>query len=109
MSEQQDWLTVLRQQCEKSSQARVAKRLQLSTATISQVLNGTYGGGLDRIQARVEGVFMGVCVECPVLGEIPRDQCVREQGKPFAATNPVRVALYRACRDSCQHSFIREE
>lgn len=95
-----DWLRVLRRECERpgSSQAAVSKLLDLSAATINQVLQGKYKGNVRRIQSRVEGLFMGARVTCPVIGEIPRQKCVEHQSRRgFAATNPMRVQLHKTC------------
>lgn len=98
-------LDLLRAACQRSSQSAVARRLRdasgngyPSDTVISQALSGKYPGRLDRLEALVAGLYGGAKVACPVLGEIGRDQCDRHQHAPFAATNPIRVALYRACR-----------
>jgi hypothetical protein len=69
-----------------------------SETLISQVLSGKYKGRTARLQRLVEGYYLGATVACPVLGEITRDACDHEQRKPFYATNPQRIALFRACR-----------
>jgi len=93
-----DWLTVLTRECSATSQQAVAKRMGLSGATINQVLKGKYKGNLRRIQSRVEGAFMAARVDCPVIGDIPRDQCItHQQRRRFAATNPLRVQLHKTC------------
>jgi hypothetical protein len=92
-----DWLTVLREQCARSSQAAVAKQLKYSPAVVNQVLKGTYRGDLNSVQRAVEGALMGLTVECPIVGEIARNRCLEFQKHPFAATNPFRVQLSRSC------------
>ena len=42
-------------------------------------------------------------VACPVLGVLGRNECLREQAADFSAANPLRVQLYRACRNGCPH------
>jgi hypothetical protein len=92
------WLTVLAGECTRTSQVAVAKRLGLSGATINQVLKGKYKGNLPRIRSRVEGAYMAARVDCPVIGDIPRDQCItHQQRRRFAATNPLRVQLHKIC------------
>ena len=44
----------------------------------------------------VENAYLGATVACPVLGEIPREDCAAHQRRPFAATNP--VALHRGAQ-----------
>ncbi len=101
---QVDWIEVLRNACAKpSSQTRVAKRLGVSATLVSQVLSGTYEGRKDRIEARVRGELMREKVYCPVLEEISQRRCQDEQRREFAATNPLRVAVHKACRSGCPH------
>lgn len=85
------------------SQVKVAKMLGYSPATISQIMGGSYQGAMDKVLARVEEIFGTRTVECPVLGEIRIGRCVTERRAPFSAANPVRVRLYRACRN-CENN-----
>jgi DNA-binding transcriptional regulator YdaS (Cro superfamily) len=103
-----DWSAALREECEKTSQVAVARRLGISASTINQILKGVYKGNLTRFETLVRGELMRETVVCPVMGEITKRRCHDEQRRPFAVTNPVRVAVWRACRDGCPHSTIRE-
>lgn len=100
---QPDLLQLLRDKCAQLSQAEVARRLGYSPTAISQVLSGTYGGESSTILARVNEVFGSTVVSCPILGEISLGKCAEIRRRPFAATNPTRVALYRACRTCSQN------
>lgn len=100
-----EWLRILDAECIRlGSQAAVAEILRHGTAgfpspaTLSQVRSGKYKGDLKRIQAIVEGALMAKTVDCPVLGILGRDRCMQEQTRPFAATNPMRVQLFHACK-----------
>ena len=80
------------------SQTKVAKMLGYSSATISQVLGGTYQGALDKFLTRVEEIFGTEMVSCPVLGkDVLLGRCVQERRAPFSSANPLRVQFYRAC------------
>lgn len=103
-----DWMKALQDACKETSQAKVAVRLGVSSAMISQALKGKYPGSTETLKQRVEGALMGHVVACPVLGEIPANTCLDHQRAPFAATNAQRVRLYRACRSGCPNSR-REE
>lgn len=103
------WVEALRAECARTSQARTARRLGISASTVNQVLNGTYKADAARIEERIRGELMNERVLCPVMGEISKRKCVDVQALPFAATNPQRVALYKACRSGCPHSSLREE
>lgn len=107
-TDEKDWLAALRQACSKDSQAAVARRLGVSPATVSQVLKGSYKADLGGIEQRVRGALLGETVTCPILGDIKRNVCLDWQAKPFAATNELRVMLYRACRDGCPHSKLKQ-
>ena len=98
------WLDTLRQACEIEGQKAIAQRIGFSPTSVSQVLSGTYSADTKRIQAAVEGALMGARVDCPAIGDIPRQACIAHQRRKgrFAATNPTRVALAKACK-SCQH------
>ncbi|KMQ74032.1 LysR family transcriptional regulator [Marinobacter subterrani] len=104
-----NWLEALDQACQQSSQNRVARRLGVSAAMISQALKGKYPGDMTSLRKRVEGELLGASVDCPVLGRISVRECLDCQRQPFAATNAQRVRLYRACRSGCPNSAIEED
>lgn len=101
-----DWLVVLRAELKAIGLRCLAQRLGLSPTTVHQVLKGNYKGNLKRIEERVRGELMNKTVECPVLGEISARKCLDWQARPFAATNPTRVAVWKACRAGCKHSNL---
>jgi DNA-binding transcriptional regulator YdaS (Cro superfamily) len=102
---QPKWLRVLHEACSVHGQRRIAERLRVSQSALNQVLNGKYKAKLDKIEARVRGELMQETVLCPALAEISKRRCQDEQRRPFAATNPQRVAVYRACRSGCPLSM----
>lgn len=109
---QQDtqWLDVLRAACRapNSSQRLVSERLGYSCSVISQALAGKYRGDLKALRTKVEGVLMGLSVECPVVGDLPRNRCLDYQRQAFAATNHLRVQLSRSC-PTCPHNRSRQQ
>lgn len=102
-----DWLEALKNECLRTSQNKTAKRLRVSSAMVSQVLNGVYKGNIDTLKGRVMGELMGQKVDCPVLGNVPSIKCLENQKLSFPFSNPHRVKVYKACRDNCQHSKHR--
>ena len=98
-----DLMTLLNQKVAETSQAHVARLLGISDSAVSQLRSGTYKGAPDAILQRVREVFGDETVQCPVLGEIPLARCAEKRKLPFAATNPQRVALYRACQKCPQN------
>jgi len=102
MSTEADWIAVLRQTAQATTQSAVARVIGYSSAVVSQVLKGSYAGDTRRVQTAVEGALMGMTVECPAIGELRRDRCLDYQRQPFASTNPLRVQLSLTC-PSCPH------
>lgn len=103
-----DWMSLLRQAVTETSQGKVAARLGYSKAAINQVLNGSYTASTDAIARRVVEVYGDRDVACPVLGTLPLARCAEERARPFSASNPLRVRLFRACR-SCPNNPNRDE
>jgi len=103
----EEWHQELVKVAERLSQSQIAGRLDVSTAMVSQVLNGKYKAHrVSGFKEKFQGAFMGYCVNCPVVGELARDRCLEFQKREFCATNPTRVQLYHACRSGCEHSRI---
>lgn len=93
-----DWVLALAESAQKTSQRVTGDLIGYSPTTISEVISKRYRGDLGKIEEMVRGALMGATVMCPVLDEIGRDQCRREQSTPFRATNSTRARLRRACR-----------
>lgn len=91
------WMDALRQAACSDGQAAVARRIGYSPTVVSQVLSGKYQGDLRRVQRAVEGALLHATVDCPVLGDLPLQRCIEHQRGPKRFTNPMRVALSRAC------------
>jgi len=102
-----DWVRVLAENCDLSSQSKAAKRLGYSAATVSLVLAGTYSGDIAKVEMAVRGAYLAALVACPVLGDIPANDCLSHQRAPFAPTNHVRVALYRSCHGACAYASAK--
>lgn len=98
-----DWVAELARQCDVASQTQVAKAVGYSGAAISCVLRNKYAGDMGAVEKAVRGAFMAAVVDCPVLGELAANICLEHQRRPFAATNQMRVELYRACQ-RCPHA-----
>jgi len=93
-----DRMQLLREKCAELGQAEVARRLDYSPSTVNQALRGKYQGELDNLLTKVEEVYGCTMVKCPILGEISLGKCSENRKRPFAATNPLRVQLYRQCK-----------
>lgn len=95
-----DLLTMLKEAVTAAgSQSAVARRIGYSAPAVSQALSGTYAGDLATLLGRVEEIYGSRLVNCPVLAEIPITRCAVERKTAFSASNPVRVRLFKACRN----------
>ncbi|MBL4799808.1 MAG: hypothetical protein JKY50_20610 [Oleispira sp.] len=103
------WLSVLQEKCDLTSQRQVGDHLGVSNAVISQALKQKYPGDIISLEKKVRGAFMGETVNCPVLGELDLNKCLKNQGEKMSAVNPLRVQLYRACNGRCENSQIKVE
>lgn len=104
-----DWIDILAAECTRTSQKRAADLIGYSPAVVNQVLKGTYKGDMSAVEVAVKGALMHMTVDCPVIGTLPANRCLEYQRLPFAATNPQRVQLYRACRSGCPHSRLENK
>lgn len=101
------WIQQLASAVADTSRAAVARRMDVSRTSVSLLLKNDYPSpSTQKMQAKVEVLLSAV--ECPVLGEIPNEQCQKERKKPFIGSNPIRIQLYRACR-SCPNNPVCQE
>lgn len=80
------------------TQSAVAEALNVSPSLINQALKGKYRGDIESLEQRIRGVLLNVTVTCPVLGELSTKDCLDQQRRKIAFTNPLRVLLARACK-----------
>ena len=106
-----DWVEVLAQQADRTSQGVAGKAMGYSGSVVNAVLGGTYKGSLEAIEKAVRGRFMAQVVDCPILGEIASHICLDHQRKAvnFSMGSSVRVRLARHCKGPCPHSRIGKE
>lgn len=105
LNQRADWVIVLEEECKRTSQKKTADLIGYSPAVVNTVLKGTYKGDLSKVEDAVRGALMHKTLQCPIIGELATNRCLEYQKRPFAATNPQRVKLYRACR-SCPNNRI---
>lgn len=99
-----DWINALAEACDETSLRKTAAKLAVSPAIVSLAVNAKRDRvKLDFIKTRVEATLMITMVPCPVLGIIGRKKCLQEQAADFSPTNPLRVQLFRACRNGCRY------
>lgn len=93
-----DWLDELARFADASDLGVAGERIGYSRSAVSTVISGKYQGDLARVEQMVRGALMALTVECPILGDIGRDQCLTEQKEPFRATSRHRAQLFHACK-----------
>jgi len=101
-----DWIDALRQACAAESQHALAERLGYSDAVVSAVLRGKYRGDLARVEQQVRDVVLRPTVSCPLLGTITGAECVANQRIEHPTSNPLKQAIWRACRSGCPNSRL---
>lgn len=94
-----EWVASLAAECAASSQSKVAKKMGKSSSAINRVLHNTYGADTSVLEEAFLGVFRNARIECPALGTMPIHECRiwRAKAREFAAGNPLRLRMYRAC------------
>ncbi len=96
-----DWIKDLEKECEKSSQRRVAKSIGYSATTINMVIKGCYTGDLSAVETAFKVAFKDLKVECPILGIIKASICNKQQKMGLVTCNPLKIKIYKACRNNC--------
>lgn len=104
-----DWIVALAEACQRSSQAAVGRDLDVSGSMISQLLSRSYTASTGRIEDRVRGLLMRAVVDCPVMGELPTNQCQdwRRKASAVSLASPRAVVMCRACL-KCPHNQPKE-
>ncbi|MVO18262.1 hypothetical protein [Parasedimentitalea huanghaiensis] len=95
-----DWIMTLVKECDGSSQNKVATRLGISAAAVSQVIRKSYQGSYDNVAMRVREIYIGGNVDCPAIGAIASEICLhwRDEIRRGTSTDPQRILMTRFCR-----------
>jgi hypothetical protein len=94
-----DWVLRLAEECARSSQNKVAAKLDRSAALVSNVIRAKYTGNLAAVEDLVRGHFFAETIRCPALGDISKAACrdwMRAAAR-FSNINSERVRMFRAC------------
>jgi len=97
-----DWVFALTQEIDATSQGNVAKRIEFSPATVSQIVRKTYPSSYSPVEAKVREKLMSADVQCPYQGDaISMETCFRNQdhAKKGAGQSAVRIMMARACQN----------
>lgn len=94
-----DWVAVLAQECDLSSQSQVAKRIGRSPSVVSSVLRANYLGSMQAVEDIVRGTLMNEEIDCLGLGRINKRACRdwRARSRKFENLNSLYVTMFRAC------------
>lgn len=102
-----DWIVSLAEACDASSQGKVAKLLDLSSAVVNKLVNRTYLGDPYKFEPVVRATFMPDEVDCPATGaQIPPRQCFEYRRGLKAKLPPLRPLFDRIC-PTCSHNLDR--
>ena len=99
------WVLCLAKECDATGLRAVAKKLQVSPASVSLAINHKNPAGYTFMQAKVESTFAMKFVPCPLLGVISKDECNEQSKREFTGANALRVKQYQMCKQ-CKY---REE
>ncbi len=94
-----EWVMGLAKACAATSQNKVALRMGISAAVVSNTLACKYTGDMKRVEDLYRGVFESCTAPCPVLGEVQLDVCRnwRKKAGELNAANGRNVMMFRAC------------
>ncbi|WP_425072556.1 hypothetical protein [Sagittula sp. S175] len=94
-----NWVRVLAEECDRTSQNKAAARIGRSASLVSTVLAGTYQGNMATVEDVVRGALLAETLSCPALGEIGKKDCRdwRSRSREFRNVNTLYVQMFRAC------------
>lgn len=103
-----DFIIRLATFCDENTQTAAAKKIDYSSAVVSQLLRNKYGGNMEKVETKVTNIFRNKFAECPLLGRIPIDICLAHARKPYTPLNPILIAQFKACRQ-CPNNLTKGE
>ena len=92
-----EWVKLLAQQCDRTSQRTVADKLGKSSGYVSRLINCNYAGSYSEAETQVRALFGQDQVDCPLWGEIPLASCVRARRRK----EPPRTHVHHLHRSTC--------
>lgn len=104
-----DWLLTLARHCDATSQNQVAKRIGLSSGTISRLIQNRYAGDFEEMRRIVLAKLVDDMVECLAFGaDIRAAQC-----HDYRRGNRIHDSAWRALLADtcpvCPHNLDRGE
>lgn len=97
-----DWLTILKEEVEKTSKSEVAAKLGYNNhTTISLVLSGKYPAKTDKVAANVLDTYARITCTYTCV-EITHAECRELANSPVPTSSPQAMRHWRACQ-GCIH------
>lgn len=96
---------------ELGSRRAAARRLGVSPAAVTLLLQNRYGANTGRMEARLReklGLPQAL-IACPLGGEITAAQCAATAALPRDGSNPAAVNRYFTCRTCNQRNHNQKE
>lgn len=95
-----DWLWVLADEADRTSQSAAARRIGYTTSALSSLFRARYGAGTAAIEEKVRGVLMKATITCPAMGEIGTHDCAtwRKKARDIIPSSSSRIMMAKACR-----------
>lgn len=92
------YIRLLAEQCDRTSQRRVAEQAGLSSAYISKLINCCYEASYDEAERLILARFTGDKLTCPIFGaEIALATCIRQRRYDGPVINIVHRQWHRHC------------
>lgn len=106
-----DWVEAIAEEANKSTQAKVAKKLGVSDGQVSQVIANKYPGNLEKISTMARSLFLSKTVACPAIGVLPIHTCEdwSRKAPTLKANNKLNTIMRRACGRCPFNKFNNEE
>jgi len=103
-----DWVLVLADASDRTSQAQVARLLAINSGYISYALRNQKPEYHQPVEYAVRGKLMAETIKCPVMGEIDQSLCVRHRKSRVPPILAEERQLRATC-PTCIHNTNRKE
>lgn len=78
-----EWLVELAEYADIFGLRVTGEKIGYVGGVVSSTISGKYKGDLASVEKATKAAFMDEVVDCPILGEIARAACTREQKNTF--------------------------
>lgn len=92
-----EWVRLLAEACDRSSQGAVARELDRSNGYVNRLIHRTYAGSYPEAENIVRAKFSADEVACPLWGKIPLASCLQLRRRKAAPQNRMHQTCARTC------------